>query len=135
MAHNQDTKKKKPVNAGRKVQNYEPNEPRNEFIKRANERFQANVDQSLRGEYFESLEAVRRFLTDARLHLWRTIRDKKPDSISELANMVGRHFADVHLDLNILVEVGLVDLRKPKGAKTRAKKPVSLADQLAFQVA
>ena len=90
--------------------------------------------RSLRGEYFESLEAVRKFLTDNRLKLWRTIR-KRPNSISELAMMVGRHFADVHEDIGILVEVGLVDLRRPKGAKTRAKKPVSLADQLRFEVA
>ncbi len=91
--------------------------------------------RSLRGEYFESIEAVRRFLTDTRLELWRTIRDKKPDSISELAILVHRNFADVHRDIGILVEVGLIDLRKPKGAKTRAKKPVSLADQLHFEVA
>jgi len=88
----------------------------------------------VKGDYFESLEAVRRFLTDARLQLWRAIRDKKPNSISELAKILGRNFADVHEDLQILVEVGLVDLRKPKGAKTRAIKPVSLADQLRFEV-
>lgn len=89
----------------------------------------------LKGVYFESLEAVRRFLTDARLELWRTIRDKKPNSISELAKISDRNFADVHQDLRILVDVGLVDLRKPKGAKTRALKPVSLVDQLRFEVA
>jgi len=89
----------------------------------------------LRGEYFESIEAVRRFLTDTRLALWRTIRDKKPSSISELAHLVKRNFADVHRDIGILVEVGLVDLRKTKGIKTRARRPVSLADQLHFEVA
>jgi len=89
----------------------------------------------LRGEYFESIEAVRRFLTDARLELWRTIRDKKPNSLTELAKILGRNFADVHQDVQILVEVGLVDLRKPKGSKTRAIKPISLVDQLRFEVA
>ena len=91
--------------------------------------------RTLKGEYFESLEAVRRYLTDARLDLWRTIRDKKPESITELTKLLGRNFADVHQDLHILVDVGLVDLRKPKGAKTRALKPVSLVDQLRFEVA
>jgi len=90
---------------------------------------------SLRGEYFESIEAVRRFLTDARLELWRTIRDKKPGSLTELAKLLGRNFADVHGDVRILVEAGLIDLRKSKGVKTRALKPVSLVDQLRFEVA
>jgi predicted transcriptional regulator len=91
--------------------------------------------RAIRGEYFESLEAVRKILTDARLTLWRTIRDKKPDSISGLSQMVGRNFSDVHQDVSILVETGLVDLKKPKGARTRAIKPVSLVDQLEFKVA
>ena len=88
----------------------------------------------LRGEYFESIEAVRKFLTETRLELWRTIRDKKPNSISELAQLVHRNFADVHQDLRILLDVGLIDFCKPKGSKTRAKKPISLADELHFKV-
>ncbi len=87
------------------------------------------------GEYFESLEAVRCFLTEKRLEIWRTIRDKEPNSISELAGLVGRDFKDVHQDVTLLVEVGLVELKKPKGAGTRALKPVSLADQLQLKVA
>ncbi len=88
-----------------------------------------------RGEYFESLEVVRNFLTEKRLELWRVIRDKAPPSLTELAKIVHRDYKDVHQDISILIEVGLVDLKKPKGAKTRALKPVSLADQLEFQVA
>ena len=89
----------------------------------------------MRGEYFESLEAVRHILTDRRLDLWRTIRDQEPESITELTQLVKRNFSDVHKDLNLLIAVGLVTLRKPKGTKTRARKPVSLADQLQFEVA
>ena len=88
-----------------------------------------------KGEYFESLEAVRNFLTEKRLELWRVVRDQQPLSLTALAKIVHRDYKDVHQDISILVEVGLVDLRKPKGAKTRALKPVSLADQLEFQVA
>ena len=87
------------------------------------------------GEYFESLEAVRTFLTDKRLELWRVIRDKEPKSLTALAKLVGRDYKDVHQDVSILVAVGLVDLRKPRGATTRALKPVSLADQIQLKVA
>jgi len=89
----------------------------------------------IKGEYFESLEAVRNFLTEKRLELWRAIRDQAPKSLTELAKFVKRDYKDVHQDVSILVEIGLVDLRKPKGAKTRALRPVSLFDQLEFQVA
>lgn len=91
--------------------------------------------KSQKGEFFESLEAVRNFLTEKRLELWRIIRDKEPKSLTELARLVKRDYKDVHQDVSILVEVGLVDLRKPKKAKTRAIKPVSLVDQLEFKVA
>lgn len=91
--------------------------------------------KSQRGEFFESLEAVRNFLTEKRLELWRAIRDRSPGSLTDLAKLVRRDYKDVHQDVSILVEVGLVDLRKPKGSKTRALKPVSLVDQLEFKVA
>lgn len=91
--------------------------------------------KSEKGEFFESLEAVRNFLTEKRLELWRIIRDKEPKSLTELARLVKRDYKDVHQDVSILVEVGLVDLRKPKRAKTRAIKPISLVDQLEFKVA
>jgi predicted transcriptional regulator len=87
------------------------------------------------GEYFESLEAVRVFLTEKRLEIWRTIRDKEPKSLTDLARLVHRDYKDVHQDVSILIVVGLVELQKPKGATTRALKPVSLADQLQFKVA
>lgn len=87
------------------------------------------------GEYFESLEAVRDFLTEKRLELWRTIRDKEPKSITDLARLVRRDYKDVYQDVSILVTVGLVEIKKPKGAGTRALKPVSLADQIQLKVA
>ena len=55
--------------------------------------------------------------------------------MTALAQLVKRDYKEVHQDVAILVEVGLVDLRKPKGAKTRALKPVSIVDQLEFRVA
>jgi predicted transcriptional regulator len=102
--------------------------------------FARRLDQGHRvkplvGEYFESLEAVRSFLTEKRLELWRMIRDREPQSLMELAKLVHRDYKDVHQDVSILVEVGLVDLKKPKNAKTRALKPVSIVDALEFRVA
>ena len=89
----------------------------------------------LRGEYFQSLEAVRNVLTEKRLALWRLIRDKRPDSILELSKMAHRDFKSVHRDLSVLVAVGLVELVKGKGQRGDIQKPMSLADALMLEVA
>lgn len=89
----------------------------------------------LRGEYFESLDAVRNVLTEKRLALWRLIRDRHPDSISELSKLADRDFKSIHRDLAVLVAVGLVELKKGKGQRGDTQKPTSLADSLTLEVA
>ena len=89
----------------------------------------------LRGEFFESLEAVRNVLTEKRIALWRLIRDRNPESISELAKLVKRNFKSVHQDVAVLVSVGLVELKKEKGKRGDTQRPVSLADSLQLEVA
>jgi predicted transcriptional regulator len=106
-----------------------------EFLEFARALDKGEKIKPLIGVYFESLEAVRFFLTEKRLELWRTIRDKEPKSLTVLAKLVGRDYKDVHQDVSILLEVGLIELKKPKGATTRALKPVSLADQIQLKVA
>lgn len=91
--------------------------------------------KALTGEYFESLEAVRRILTEKRLELWRTIRDRKPNSILHLARMAERDFRGVHRDVMLLVSVGLVTLRREKGKHGDSQRPISLVDTLEFKVA
>ena len=89
----------------------------------------------LRGEFFESLEAVRNVLTEKRLELWRLIRDKKPASILEASRLANRDFKSVHQDISLLVTFGLVELRKEKGKRGDTRRPVSLADSLQVEVA
>ena len=54
-----------------------------EELEAENLEFARRVDRGqkvkpVRGEFFESLEAVRVFLTEKRLELWRAIRDRAP---------------------------------------------------------
>lgn len=72
--------------------------------------------KGLKGDFFESLEAARNFLTEKRLELWRTIRDRAPAVLTDLAKLVRRDYKDVHQDVSILVEVGLVDQLEVKVA-------------------
>jgi predicted transcriptional regulator len=89
----------------------------------------------VRGNYFESLDAVRTVLTPRRLELWQTVRDRKPGSISELAALLGRDFKSVHQDVSLLVIVGIVELRETRGKHGRRLEPRSLADTLTLEVA
>ena len=96
---------------------------------------QGKTPKLMSGEYFESLDAVRAVLTDRRLELWRAVRDQKPDSISSLAEMVGRSFRTVHRDMKLLESLGLISLRKGKGLRGDTQHPVSLVDELVLAVA
>ena len=93
------------------------------------------LEKPIKGEFFESLEAVRGVLTEKRLELWRLIRDQKPGSILELAQMAERDFRGVHRDVSLLVGVGLVTLKAGKGKRGDVQRPVSLADSLSLEVA
>lgn len=88
-----------------------------------------------RGEYFESLDAVRNVLTPRRLELWHLIRDGKPASISNLAVLADRDFKSVYQDVRLLVAVGIVDLRETHGKGGKRLVPISLADILTLEVA
>jgi predicted transcriptional regulator len=91
--------------------------------------------KAITGEYFESLDAVRVILTDKRLELWRSIRDKKPDSISTVAKMVHRGFRAVYRDLLLLESLGLITFKKTKGKRGDLQAPISLVDELQLAVA
>ena len=61
-----------------------------------------------RAEYFESLEAVRAALTEKRLALLRLIRERKPESVAELARIAKRDFKAIYRDVEVLRELGLI---------------------------
>ena len=63
-----------------------------------------------KGEYFESLEAVRAALTETRLALLRVIRKRKPKSVAELARIAKRDFKSVYRDVEALRDLGLIQV-------------------------
>jgi len=60
------------------------------------------------GIYFASLKEMRRVLTERRLDILKTIRDRKPSSVYELAKMLDRDLKNVLQDLSYLEELGIV---------------------------
>ena len=118
-----------------RIQIKDRKEFRDELLEAARKIDRGEKFKAVKGNYFESLEAVRNVLTEKRLEVWRTIRDRKPQSISELAKILDRGFRIVHSDVRLLEAVGLVALKEESGARGNRQKPTSLADKLEVQVA
>ena len=81
--------------------------------------------------YFNNLKEMRKVLTEKRLELLKTIKDKKPASVYELARMVHRDIKNVLQDLSYLQELGLVDITETKDKKI----PRVEYDKIALEVA
>jgi predicted transcriptional regulator len=64
---------------------------------------------------FESVEAVVRLLTAENRALLATIEQKRPQSVAELANLVGRAEPNVSRTLGKLVATGFVRLKEGSG--------------------
>ncbi|MDY7082373.1 MAG: YfcE family phosphodiesterase, partial [Halobacteria archaeon] len=68
---------------------------------------------------FETLEGVATVAKETNLNLLRAIRQHEPGSISELAEIVGRDYREVHRNLEELEELGIVTFEE----EGRSKKP------------
>ncbi len=71
------------------------------------------------GIYFDSIDTLRAVLTNKRLLVLRTIRERHPASIYELAKILKRDIKNVNQDLALLSDVGLVTLEKTETDKKR----------------
>lgn len=80
--------------------------------------------------FFTSPEALRRFLTPKRLEVIRLIRQRRPDSINQLATLAHRDFKRVYEDVMSLAGAGLVDMGKDKGRR----RTLRVADELRFEI-
>ncbi len=65
-------------------------------------------------------EDIGKILTRERLRLLSVIREKKPESISELARMLKRKESNVHNDLTFLEGIGLLELKESKNPVRKA---------------
>src|SRR5476649_2745941 len=59
---------------------------------------------------FVSFEAARKFLTPKRIELLRAVHRQEPRSIYELAKSLERDLRNVKDDVDLLVQVGLIEL-------------------------
>lgn len=71
------------------------------------------------GIYFDSIDTMRAVLTNNRLFILKTIRERHPQSVYELAKILGRDLKNINQDLKLLSDVGLVTLEKTNMDKKR----------------
>lgn len=73
---------------------------------------------------FIGIETVAKVFAKTRMQVLRTIITKKPNSIYELAKMLDRDFKNVHSDVRLLSDIGLIELKQTKDAR-KGLKPVA----------
>ncbi len=77
------------------------------------------------GISFESLEAMRKVLTEKRLKILRTIKKNHPQSIYELAKMLHRDIKNTFDDVQFLAQAGLIELKKTKNGREKTTPTVN----------
>jgi len=85
-------------------------------------------DEAVRS--FERVADIRTLLTDRRLDLMRTIMTDAPESIQALADILGRNYADVHSDVQVLAEHHVVYF----DTDGRARRPVIPYDRVRVDI-
>jgi predicted transcriptional regulator len=75
--------------------------------------------------YFESLEAMRKVLTEERLRILKTIRKSHPASIYDLAKILKRDVKNTFVDVQFLAQIGLIGLRKTKEGREKTVPSVN----------
>ena len=100
--------------------------PKEEFFKGLNDLFEQAHKSELKPQprqiIVSSIDDLNSILTPERVKILRTIRDMNPQSISELAALLGRDRRNVIHDLMYLKGLGFVDFEDEKKDK-KAKKP------------
>lgn len=83
---------------------------------------------------FESIEALRKVLTEKRLELLHIIRKEKPKSLYELAKQANRDLKSVNTDIGVLASVGLVSLEEVYEERKKIRPFVEF-DRLQVEIA
>jgi predicted transcriptional regulator len=74
---------------------------------------------------FESMKAMRSFITDERLKIIRAIRKYNPESIYELAKILKRDTKNVSDDIHFLSDLGLIEIKVSKDGRKKTTPKVN----------
>ena len=80
---------------------------------------------------FESIDMLRKIITNERLRLMKLIRVKKPKTIYGLAKIAERPYPNVFNDVKKLEELGLIELEK----ENNCLEPIAKYERLNIAIA
>lgn len=83
---------------------------------------------------FSELLDLRKILTHEKAKILVTIKEKNPNSIYDLAKLLGRDFKSVREDIKLLKKFGLVELKPIIKGKRKSMKPIISLDILQINI-
>lgn len=83
---------------------------------------------------FDSVEDMQKFLSPERIRLLRTVHEKNPKSIYELAKLLDRDRKNVTEDVKMLEAVGLIERKTAKRDKEKVELVVDY-DKIQMDIA
>lgn len=85
------------------------------------------------GISFDSIDAMRKVLTEERLKVLRAIKREHPESIYELAKKLNRDIKNTFNDVQFLAEAGLLELKKTKDGREKTT-PLVNYDKILLEI-
>jgi predicted transcriptional regulator len=85
------------------------------------------------GISFDSIDAMRKVLTEERLKVLRTVKKEHPASVYELAKKLKRDIKNTFNDVQFLAEAGLLELKKTKDGREKTT-PLVNYDKILLEI-
>ena len=83
---------------------------------------------------FSGVSSLRKLLSNEKARLLYVIKTKQPNSIYELAKLLGRDFKAVRQDIRLLNQFGIIELITATKGKRDRLKPILAIDQLKITI-
>ncbi|MBS3088165.1 hypothetical protein J4402_00120 [Candidatus Pacearchaeota archaeon] len=83
---------------------------------------------------FEGLGVLRNLLSNEKARMLNVIKNRKPNSIYELARILKRDFKSVSCDVKALEKFGFIDMIAEKTGKRERLKPILAVDSMYIHV-
>jgi predicted transcriptional regulator len=85
------------------------------------------------GISFDSIDAMRKVLTEERFKILRAVKKEHPGSVYELAKILKRDIKNTFNDVQFLAEAGLLELKKTKDGREKTT-PLVNYDKILLEI-
>ena len=85
------------------------------------------------GISFDSIDSMRKVLTEERLKVLRTVKKEHPASVYELAKKLKRDIKNTFTDVQFLAQAGLLELKKTKAGREKTT-PLVKYDKILLEI-